>query len=68
MILPNSPNAYDQSVESQRNLQLEQADDMNRKKNQDIELRNDRLILQSPNGTRYKLSVDNSGNLSAVQI
>ena len=68
MILPNSPNSYDQSVESQRNLQLEQADDMNRKKNQDIELRNDRLILQSPDGTRYKLSVDNSGNLSAVQI
>jgi len=68
MILPNSPNAYDQSVESQRNLQLEQADDMNRKKNQDIELRNDRLILQSPNGTRYKLSVDNTGNLTAVPL
>tara|TARA_R110000782_G_scaffold31770_1_gene77810 strand:+ start:3030 stop:3236 length:207 start_codon:yes stop_codon:yes gene_type:complete len=68
MILPNSPNAYDQSVESQRNLQLEQADDMNRKKNQDIELRNDRLILQSPNGTRYKLSVDNTGNLTAVSL
>ena len=68
MILPNSPNAYDQSVESQRNLQLEQADDMNRKKNQDIELRNDRLILQSPNGTRFKLAVENNGNLSAVQI
>ena len=68
MILPNASNAYDQSVESQRNLLIEQADDMNRKKNQDIELRNDRLILQSPDGTRYKLSVDNSGNLSAVQI
>lgn len=68
MILPNSPNAYDQGVESQRNLQLEQADDMNRKKNQDIELRNDRLILQSPDGTRYKLSVDNSGNLTAVSL
>jgi len=68
MILPNSPNAYDQGVESQRNLQLEQADDMNRKKNQDIELRNDRLILQSPDGTRYKLSVDNTGNLTAVSL
>ena len=68
MILPNSPNSYDQSVESQRNLLIEQADDMNRKKNQDIELRNDRLILQSPNGTRYKLAVENNGNLSAVQI
>ena len=68
MILPNSPNAYDQGVESQRNLLIEQADDMNRKKNQDIELRNDRLILQSPNGTRFKLAVEDNGNLSAVQI
>ena len=68
MILPNSPNAYDQGVESQRNLLIEQADDMNRKKNQDIELRNDRLILQSPDGTRYKQSVDNSGNLTAVSL
>ena len=68
MILPNASNAYDQSVESQRNLLIEQADDMNRKKNQDIELRNDRLILQSPDGTRFKLAVENNGNLSAVQI
>ena len=68
MILPNSPNSYDQDVEAQRNLLIEQADDLNRKKNQDIELRNDRLILQSPNGTRYRLAVENNGNLSAVQI
>ena len=68
MILPNASNDYDQGVESQRNLLIEQADDMNRKKNQDIELRNDRLILQSPNGTRFKLAVENNGNLSAVQI
>ena len=68
MILPNASNAYDQGVESQRNLLIEQADDMNRKKNQDIELRNERLILQSPNGTRFKLAVENNGNLSAVQI
>lgn len=68
MILPNSPNSYDQDVEAQRNLLIEQADDLNRKKNQDIELRNDRLILQSPNGTRYRIAVENNGNLSAVQI
>ncbi len=68
MILPNASNNYDRGVESQRNLLIEQADDMNRKKNQDIELRNDRLILQSPNGTRFKLAVENNGNLSAVQI
>jgi len=68
MILPNASNSYDQEFEAQRNLLIEQADDLNRKKNQDIELRNDRLILQSPNGTRYRIAVENNGNLSAVQI
>lgn len=29
---------------------------------------NDGLILKSPNGTRYKLVVDNSGNLSTITI
>jgi len=27
-----------------------------------------RLILKSPNGTRYEVKVDNSGNLSAATV
>lgn len=68
MRLPTPGSNFDQRAETQRNLLIEQADDLNRKKNQDIELRNDRLILQSPDGTRFKLQVDNSGNLSASSI
>ena len=68
MRLPTAGSNFDQRAETQRNLLIEQADDLNRKKNQDIELRNERLILQSPDGTRFKLQVDNSGNLSASSI
>lgn len=68
MRLPTPGGNFDQRAETQRNLLIEQADDLNRKKNQDIELRNERLILQSPDGTRFKLQVDNSGNLSASSI
>ena len=68
MRLPTPGSNFDQRAETQRNLLIGQADDLNRKKNQDIELRNERLILQSPDGTRFKLQVDNSGNLSASSI
>ena len=68
MRLPTPGSNFDQRAETQRNLLIEQADDLNRKKNQDIELRNERLILQSPDGTRFKLQVDNSGNLSASSV
>ena len=68
MRLPTPGSNFDQRAETQRNLLIEQADDLNRKKNQDIELGNERLILQSPDGTRFKLQVDNSGNLSASSI
>jgi hypothetical protein len=68
MRLPTPGSNFDQRAETQRNLLIEQADDLNRKKNQDIELRNERLILQSPDGTRFALQVDNSGNLSASSI
>jgi hypothetical protein len=68
MRLPTPGSNFDQRAETQRNLLIEQADDLNRKKNQDIELRSERLILQSPDGTRFKLQVDNSGNLSASSI
>ena len=68
MRLPTPGSNFDQRAETQRNLLIEQADDLNRKKNQDIELRNERLIVQSPDGTRFKLQVDNSGNLSASSI
>lgn len=61
--------AYDQSREITRNSLLEQADRMNRKLLQDVEIAGDeRLILSSPNGTRWKITVSNTGTISATAI
>lgn len=68
MRLQDAPAKYSGSYQSSVNLDLEQADQMNHKKNRDVEVGDARLILKSPNGTRYSLTVDNSGNLSAASI
>ena len=69
MILQPPSQNYDPLFEIERNRELESQDALNRKKQQDVEIAKDeRLILSSPNGTRYKISVDNSGVLSAIAI
>ena len=68
MRLPNATDEYSRQEEQQKNLLLEQADTLNFKKFQDVEVGSARLILKSPNGTRYSLAVDNSGNLSATSL
>ena len=68
MILPVPAQSYDRTTANQTNLILEQADYLNHKRNQDIEVGDGRVILKSPNGTRYKIAVDNSGNLTASSI
>ena len=45
---------------------LERMDNNNFKKNQDLEIGQNRIILMSPNGTRYAIVVDNAGVLSTV--
>ena len=66
--MPDQPNNYDQLVERQRSLALEQADYLNRKKNQDIEVGDERIILKSPNGTRFKLVVNDLGVVTASAV
>lgn len=69
MRLPVPPSRYDQSTEAQRNLTLEQADLQNLKRQADVEVvEPQRLILRSPNGTRYKITVSNTGVLSATTL
>ena len=68
MRLPDQPKTYDQFVERQRSLSLEQADSLNRKKNQDIEVGGERIILQSPSGTRFKLVVNDLGVVTASPV
>jgi hypothetical protein len=68
MQLPIPAERWTKDHEVRRNQTLTQADGQNRKKGADVELSTDRLILHSPNGTRYQITVSNAGTISAVAI
>lgn len=69
MKLPTPPAAYDMRTESRRNAELEREDRRNRKTDVDVEIAaGQRLILRSPNGTRYSITVSNTGVISATAI
>jgi hypothetical protein len=68
MILPTPSQAYDPMIQSEINRAIELGDSQNLKKDGDLEVGNGRVVLTSANGTRYKLTVDNSGNLGTATI
>lgn len=68
MRLPLPPPSYRRDAELERNRQIELADLENLKSNRDIDPGFGRIILTSPDGTRYALTVSNTGTLSAVAI
>tara|TARA_X000001036_G_C20615808_1_gene780893 strand:+ start:37 stop:222 length:186 start_codon:yes stop_codon:yes gene_type:complete len=61
MKLAPPPAQYDQNYEIERNREIELTDSDNQKRNTDI-------ILTSANGSRFKLTIDNSGNLSTTSV
>jgi hypothetical protein len=69
MKLPVPPPRYDVQTEARRNLLIEQEAANNRKANADVIIGSgQRLILISPNGTKYKLLVSNAGVLSTSTL
>jgi len=64
MSLPRAPQTYRSGEENQFRAELGRELARSRKVGQDIELSTDRLILKSPDGTRYALVVANGGTLS----
>jgi len=68
--LPQPSPDYDQAREAERNRAIERADAQNHKRGRDIEVgaSSERLILTSPNGTRYSVVVDNAGALSTTAV
>jgi len=69
MILPNPPGTYLQSYFAPILQQIAKLLTTSYQKNQDVELNSDqRLIIVSPNGTRYQIETDNSGNLSTSVV
>jgi hypothetical protein len=69
MILPNPPGTYLQSYFAPILQQIAKMLTTSYQKGSDVELNADqRLIIVSPNGTRYEIVVDNSGVLSASAV
>jgi len=67
MKLPNSTERYDQLDQNMTRNIIERDDLQNFKRNQDVEVRT-RLILASPDGTRYQIVVSNLGVLTATAL
>lgn len=67
--LPRAPNAYGKEDQDRLRKSLDKRDVETRKKFQDVEIAgSERLILSSPNGTRWSVVVSNAGALSAVSL
>lgn len=65
MKLARPPEKYDAHDQGQMRAALEMADSQNHKKGQNVEMTaGTKLILQSPNGTRYYLTASNLGVLT----
>lgn len=68
MKLPIPQAQYSRLSEIERNRQIEMADAQSHKRNRDVEIGAARLILTSPNGARWSITVDNAGTLTATAI
>ena len=66
--LPKPALAYDARDQAQLRRALEQEDRNNRKLHADVEIGSERLILKSPNGSRWSLAVSNTGALTTVAL
>jgi hypothetical protein len=68
MKLPRAKLIYNQPDDQTLRNMLEKADTENHKKNRDVDISPGRLIIKSPDGTRWSIEVDNSGNVSASSL
>jgi hypothetical protein len=68
MNLPKPGHAYDARNEAETRTELERQDKRNRKTNADVEIGGQKLILTSPDGTRWSITVANDGTLSATAL
>ena len=67
MKLPPASERYDPREQNSMRALIEREDLVNFKRNQDVEVRT-RLILASPNGTRYQVTVSNAGAIVVTAL
>ena len=69
MILPNPPGQYLQAYFAPVLQQIARLLTTSYQKNADVELNADqKIIIRAPNGNRYEIKTDNSGNLSTSLV
>lgn len=68
MNLQAAPAKWEPGYQNKLNAELAREDRRNRKAGTDIELTAERLIIKSPDGSRFALTVSNAGVLSATAL
>lgn len=68
MILPRPPKDYDLRDQSETRRAIELEDRNNRKLGQDVEINDNRLILKSPDGTRWNITIADDGTISGTSL
>lgn len=69
MKLPIPPGQYDAATERRRNAALEDEFRGVLRRGRDVEFSaGERLVLRSPDGSRWALTVDNAGAVSATAL
>lgn len=69
MSLPRAKADYSTEDQDRLRIEIDKMDAKNRKTGQDVEIAgSERLILASPNGSRWSVVVSNAGALSAVAL
>ena len=68
MNLAKPPPRYDAEEEAQMRATLMREDARNLKIGKNVDVRGAKLILTAPNGTRYQVTVSNTGVLGTVAI
>lgn len=68
MNLQRAPQTYAKDDQDRLRSDLEREDRDNLKRGRDIELGDGRVIITSPNGSRFALTVDNAGALGTEAI
>ena len=65
---PRPPAGFDPRWAAELKRDIERRDAQNHKRGRDVEVGEGRVILTSPNGTRFSLTVSNTGVLTATPV
>lgn len=66
MSLPSAPSAYSRDEQNRTRADLDRRDQQNLKRGRDIEVGQGRVIVGSPDGTRWALTVADDGTVGAT--